>query len=169
VNSSSTFRWLLAAVLVVSVVWKTATRLGIETDPKDHLIVEFLKRNHFDVSPTEQIANDVPMIRAQTASCRLQIVQLAPNGSDRDLFRHLAAGADRAFMVFRGKVYAQQPIFWTVLDDFLFRHLRELGLTKRVIPIIAVATNSSCDAERIPWNELRIGTSQDRYISPTLR
>ena len=142
-------------MLLVSVAWKIAIRLGTETDPKDRLIVDFLKRNHFDVSPTEQIADDVSVIRAQTASCRLQIVQLAPNGSDRDLFRHLATGADRAFVVFRGKVYTKQPILWTVLDDFLFRHLRELGLTRNVTPVIAVATNSSCDAERIPWNELR--------------
>lgn len=58
-NSSSAFRWLLAIVLLVSVAWKIAIRLGTETDPKDRLIVDFLKRNHFDVSPTEQIADDV--------------------------------------------------------------------------------------------------------------
>lgn len=153
-NSSNTFRWLLAIVLLGSVAWKVAIGLGPETEPKDRLIVDFLKRNHFDISPTEQVA-DNSVIRAQTASCHLQIVQLAPNGSNRDLFRHLSAGADRAFVVFRGKVYAQQPILWTVLDDFLFRHLRELGLTRNVAPVIAVATNSSCDAERIPWNEFR--------------
>lgn len=61
-NSSSTFRWLLAVVLLVSVAWKIAIRLGTETDPKDRLIVDFLKRNHFDVSPTEQVADDISVI-----------------------------------------------------------------------------------------------------------
>ena len=145
---------MLAIALVLSVAWKTAIGFGVENDDKEHL-VDFLKRNHFEVSPTEQIVNDVSMIRAQTASCSLKIVQLAPNGSNRDLFRSLAAGADRAFVVFRGKVYVQQPIFWTVLDDFWVRHLRELGVTTHSAPVIAVAANSSCDAERIPWNELR--------------
>ena len=45
-------------MLLVSVAWKIAIRLGTETEPKDRLIVDFLKRNHFDVSPTEQIADD---------------------------------------------------------------------------------------------------------------
>jgi hypothetical protein len=154
VNSSSIFKWMLAIALVLSVAWKTAIRSGVENDDKEHL-VDFLKRNHFEVSPAEQIVNDVSMIRAQTASCSLKLVQLAPNGSNRDLFRSLAAGADRAFVVFRGKVYVQQPIFWTVLDDFWVRHLRELGVTTHSAPVIAVAASSSCDAERIPWNELR--------------
>jgi hypothetical protein len=145
---------MLAIALVLSVAWKTAIRSGVENVDKEHL-VDFLKRNHFEVSPVEQIVNDVSMIRAQTASCSLKIVQLAPNGSNRDLFRSLAAGADRAFVVFRGKVYVQQPIFWTVLDDFWVRHLRELGVTTHSAPVIAVAASSSCDAERIPWNELR--------------
>jgi hypothetical protein len=145
---------MLAIALVLSVAWKTTIRSGAENDDKEHL-VDFLKRNHFEVLPVEQIVNDVSMIRAQTASCSLKIVQLAPNGSNRDLFRSLAAGADRAFVVFRGKVYVQQPIFWTVLDDFWVRHLRELGVTTHSAPVIAVAANSSCDAERIPWNELR--------------
>ena len=153
-NSSSTFKWMLAIALVLSVAWKAAIRSGVENDDKEHL-VDFLKRNHFEVSPAEQIVNDVSMIRAQTASCSLKIVQLAPNGSNRDLFRSLAAGADRAFVVFRGKVYAQQPILWTVLDDFWVRHLRELGVTTHSTPVIAVAATSSCDAERIPWNKLR--------------
>ena len=153
-NSSNTFRWTVAIMLLFSVAWKTAIRSGVENDDKEHL-VDFLKRNHFEVSPIEQIVNDVSMIRAQTASCSLKIVQLAPNGSNRDLFRSLAGAADRAFVVFRGKVYAQQPILWTVLDDFWVRHLRELGLTTHTIPLIAVAANSSCEAEQIPWDELR--------------
>jgi hypothetical protein len=145
---------MLAIALVLRVAWKTAISSGVGNDDKEYL-VDFLKRNHFEVSPIEQIVNDVSMIRAQTASCNLKIVQLAPNGSNRDLFRFLAAGADRVFVVFRGKVYAQQPILWTVLDDFWVRHLRELGVTTHSTPVFAVAANSACDAERIPRNELR--------------
>jgi hypothetical protein len=154
VNSSIIFRWILVIALVLSVAWKSAIRSDIENDAREHLVV-FLKRNHFDVSPIEQIVDDVSMIRAQTASCDLKIVQLAPNGSNRDLFRSLATGADHAFVVFRGQVYTRQPILWTVLDDFWVRHLRELGVTTHSTPVFAVATNSACDAERIPWSELR--------------
>jgi len=154
VNSSSIFRWILAIALVLSVAWKIVIRSGTDNGAKEQLIV-FLKRNHFDVAPTEQITSDISVIRAQTGSCALKIVQLAPNGSNRDLFRSLAAGADQAFVIFHGKVYARQPILWTVLDDFWTRHLRELGVTVHRTPVIAVTANSSCDVERIPWNELQ--------------
>ena len=140
-------------MLLLSIAWKIAIPSDNEKDPKDPLL-DFLKRNHFDVSATGQILNNTPIIQAKTASCRLQIARLAPDGSDRDLFRHFATGTDRAFVVFRGKVYVQQPIFWTVLDNLWSKNLRELGLSARVTPVIAVAANSSCDAERLPWDEL---------------
>jgi hypothetical protein len=140
-------------VLLLSIAWKMPIPFADKKNPKDPL-VDFLKRNHFDVSATEQTLNNAPIIRAKAALCQLQIARLAPDGSDRDLFRHLATGTDRAFVVFRGKVYRQQPIFWTVLDDLWYRNLRELGLSTRITSVIAIAANSSCDAERLPWDEL---------------
>ena len=61
---------------------------------------------------------------------------------------HEAAEQDRSFVVFRGTVYAQQPILWTVLNYLWSRFLRELGLIRQITPVIAVAANFSCDAER---------------------
>jgi|SRR6185295_4759110 hypothetical protein len=99
--------------------------------------------------PAEAPAADA--IRATTASCQLQIARLTPDGSNRDLIRHLAAGTDRSFVVFRGTVYDQQPVFWTVLSYFWSRFLRELGLIEHITPVISVAVNASCNAERLPW------------------
>lgn len=152
-NSSRIFRWFLAAVLAVSVSWKFA----ISSDRADRVndnIVNFLTSNHFEVSSTDQIANSFPVLRATSHSCTLKIARLAPNGSDRDLFRHISLGADRTFVVFRGQVYAQQPIWWTLLDDIWSRHLREIGFSKRVAPVFAIAASSSCEAEQLPWDEL---------------
>jgi hypothetical protein len=107
----------------------------------------FLQHNHFDVAPTGQV------IHAQAGACQPQIIPLAPNGSDRDRFRHLAIGADRAFAIFRGEEYAQQPVWWTVVEYTWFGHLRDLGLSKHVSTVVAVVANESCDAPRIPWDE----------------
>jgi hypothetical protein len=153
VNSSNIFRWFLAAVLALSVSWKFAISSDREDRTKD-IIVNFLTSNHFEVSSTDQIANSFPVLRATSHSCTLQIVRLAPNGADRDLFRHISLGADRTFVVFRGKVYAQQPIWWTLLDDIWSRHLREIGLSKRVAAVFGIAARSSCQAEQLPWDEL---------------
>ena len=128
-------------MLAVSVSWKFAISSDREDRTKD-IIVNFLTSNHFEVSSTDQIANSFPVLRATSHSCTLQIVRLAPNGADRDLFRHISLGADRTFVVFRGKIYAQQPIWWTLLDDIWSRHLREIGLSKRVAAVFGIAASS---------------------------
>ena len=79
---------------------------------------------------------------------------VTPDGSNRDLIRHIAAGTDHSFVVFRGTVYAQQPVLWTVVNFLWSRFLRELGLIRHIAPVITVAVNSSCNAERLPWGEL---------------
>ena len=141
-------------MLLVALGWKIA----IQPDDPNYLkedLAKFLERNHFSVVVTDEMVNYTPIIRATTASCQLQVARLTPDGSNRDLIRHLAAGTDRSFIVFRGIVYTQQPIFWTVLNYLWSRFLRELGLTRHITPVIAVAVNSSCNAERLPWGELQ--------------
>jgi hypothetical protein len=153
VNSSGAFRWSIASVLLLTIGWKIA----IQPDDPNYLkedLIKFFERNHFNVVVTDEMVNDTPIIRATKASCHLQVARLTPDGSNRDLIRHLAAGTDRSFVVFRGTVYTQQPILLTVLDYLWSRFLRELGLVRHITPVIAVAVNSSCNAERLPWDEL---------------
>ena len=153
-NSSGAFRWSIAGVLLLTIGWKIA----IHPDDPNYLkedLIKFFERNHFNVVATDEMVNDTPIIRATTASCQLQVARLTPDGSNRDLIRHLAAGTDRSFVVFRGTVYTQQPILWTVLDSLWSRFIRELGLIRHITPVIAVAVNSSCNAERLPWDELQ--------------
>ena len=152
-NSSGAFRWSIAGVLLLTIGWKIA----IQPDDPNYLkqdLIKFFERNHFNVVVTDEMVNDTPIIRATKASCHLQVARLTPDGSNRDLIRHLAAGTDRSFVVFRGTVYTQQPILLTVLDYLWSRFLRELRLISHITPVIAVAANSSCNAERLPWDEL---------------
>ena len=155
-NSSSAFKWFIVVLLVPTVAWKIAIPPDNPNSLKDDLI-NFLKRNHFDVVVTDTMVNYAPLIRASTATCRLQVARLTQDGSNRDLIRHHTAGVDRSFVVYRGKVYTDQPVWWTVLDYLWSRLLRELGLMRHITPVIAVAANSSCNAERLPWSELQDG------------
>jgi hypothetical protein len=141
-------------VLLLSIGWKIA----IQPDNGDYLktgLVDFFERNNFDVAVTDEMVNYTPIIRATRASCRLQVARLTPDGSNRDLIQHLAAGTDGSFVVFRGTVYAKQPILLTVLNYLWSRFLRELGLIRHIAPVIAIAANSSCNAEQLPWTELQ--------------
>ncbi|MGY3618693.1 hypothetical protein [Bradyrhizobium sp. USDA 10063] len=153
-NSSSAFRASIAVVLLLAVGWKIA----IPADDKSYLkedLVAFLEARHFNVVVTDQFVNDAPIVRATAASCQLHVARLTPDGSNANLIRHLAAGAEHSFVVFRGAVYQRQPVFWTVLDYLWSRFLRELGLVRHIAPVISVAESSSCDAERLPWGELQ--------------
>jgi hypothetical protein len=140
-------------VLLVAIGWKIA----IPVENPDYLredLVRFFERNQFDVVATDERATDT-LIRATRASCQLQVARLTPDGANRNLVQHLATGMDRSFVVFRGEVYARQPIMWTVLHYLWSRFLRELGWIRQISPIINVAENSSCNAERLPWPELQ--------------
>jgi hypothetical protein len=152
VSSSSAFKWILSAVLLLSIAWKISVPSENQTDWTDS-VVKVLERNHFDVVVTKQMVNYVPLIQASKASCHLQIARIAPDGVDQDLVRHLTMGTDRLFIVFRGRMYTQQPIFWIRISYLWLARLREIRLTKHIPPVIAVITNSSCDVERLPWDE----------------
>jgi hypothetical protein len=141
-------------VLLLTIGWKVT----VQPDSENYVIedlAEFFQRHHFDVVVDDDVVKNTPILRATTSSCNLQVAQLNPDGSNRDLIRHIVAGADRSFVVFRGKVYAQQPILWTVLNYLWSRFLRELGLIRHITPLFAVAVNSSCYAERLPWDDLQ--------------
>jgi hypothetical protein len=141
-------------VLLLTLGWK----ITIQRDNPNYLteeLINFFERNHFNVVVTDVIVNYTPIIRASTASCQLQIARLTPDGSNQNLIQHFFAGTDRSFVVFRGKVYAQLPVVWTVLNYLWSRFLRELGLIRHITPVVAIAVNSSCNAERLPWGELQ--------------
>jgi hypothetical protein len=153
VSSSVAFRWFIAGVLLLTVGWK----ISVQPDDTNKLredLIKFLERNHFAVVLTDEMVNFMPIVRATAASCDMRIGRLTPDGSNRDLIRYLTAGADRSFIVFRGKVYPKQPILRTVLNYLWSRILRELGLTRQITPVLAVAVNSTCNADLLPWDEL---------------
>ena len=150
-NSSTAFKCILAVALLLSIAWKVTILTNYQNDVDDN-VLEFLKRNHFSVLITEP--NGVPIIEAKSGSCTLQVVRLEPDGSNGNLIRHLLTDADQLFVVFRGRVYAQQPIFLTVIGSFWSKVLRGAGLIRHIPPVIAVGANSSCDTERLPWVQL---------------
>jgi hypothetical protein len=152
-------RWLLGIIIFLSVAWKIAVPPEDPDDLKEDL-VKFFEQHGYNVVIENETVNYTPIIEATSASCRLQVARLTPDGSNRDLIRHFAAGKDRSFVVFRGAVYEQQPVFSTVFAYLWSRILRELGLIKHITPVIAVAANATCDAERLPWEEL--GQTRDK-------
>ncbi len=153
-------KWLVALLLPLTLGWKLAVRpvdpgeLARDEKAAQLRVAEFLIRQHFLVNIAERVEEGQPSIRASAGACRLLIAKSPAMGWDRDLIRRNATEGDRVFVVFRGRVYAQQPTWLTVSHHLWARFRRELGFKAQAAPVLAVIAASICDAERLSWNEL---------------
>jgi len=158
VSSSPVLKWGVLLLLPLTLGWKLAVRPGDSGELKEKetqlKIAEFLVRQRFAVAISEKMDEGQPAIRATAGACRLLVAKSPSMGWDRDLIRRYATAADRVFVVFGGKIYAEQ-LTWLTVSDFLWaRFRRELGMNAQATPALAVIATPSCAAERLPWNEL---------------
>ena len=153
-------RWSVALLLPLTLGWKLTVRpadpheLAQREKATQLRVAEFLTRNRFSVAVSDQVEEGKPSIRATAGPCRLLVANSTAMGWDRDLIRRNATDTDRVFVVFRGKVYPDQPTWLTVSDFLWARFRRELGFRAEAAPILAVIATTSCDAEQLPWDEL---------------
>lgn len=156
---SHAFKWVIAMLILLTLGWKIAIPPGEASDLTGDLIA-FFKRNSFSVALADRIINpdtgttDVPIIQANRDSCSLLVAALTFDGSNRQLVKSRLASADQRFVVFRGKIYIEQPIFLTVTNYLWSRFLTELGLSRRQSPALAIGSNASCNADLLPWTDL---------------
>jgi hypothetical protein len=152
VSSSPVFKWFIILFSLLTLSWKLVG--GEQTSYESKInIAEFLSRHKFDI--TEQIiVGGLPVIDATAGACRMIVVETSPDGWTNDIIRHIIGTLERQFVVFRGNVYTKQPTWLTITDHWWSKSLRQLGLTRTDAPVIAVSATASCDAERLPWDEL---------------
>jgi hypothetical protein len=159
VSYSRTFKWAIAVLIFLTIGWKIAIPPDDASDLDGDLIA-FFKRNNFSIALADRIVNpdvgttNVPIIEANRDSCTLLVAALIFDGSNRQLIESRLASADRRFVVFRGKIYTEQPIFLTVANYLWSRFLTELGLGRRQSPALAIGSDASCNADLLPWMDL---------------
>jgi len=149
VSCSPALRWFVALLLPLTLAWKVSVAAHDDPNELASEIIQFLSHQAFDVVLTE--LDSMPVVQATSGSCRMLIVQVEPEGASQDLVRSLARTGDHVFIIFRGRVYAQQPVLLTVTDTLWSRSLRKLGLMRRITPVIAAVANASCNMEELPW------------------
>ena len=145
-------------LILLTVGWKIAVTTEGATDFED--MIAFFKVNNFSILQADQdirhvVATDVPIIQVKSHSCTLHAAALSFDGSNRQLIERRLAAAGRRFVVFQGKVYPEQPIFLTVTNYLWSRFLTKLGLGRRKAPPMVIASDVSCNAELLPWADLR--------------
>jgi hypothetical protein len=151
-------KWFLLLLLPLTLSWKLVERPSDSSELREKAaqlkVTEFLVRHRFTVAVSEKLEEGKPAILATVGACRMLVAKSPALGWDRDLIRRHATATDRVFVVFAGKVYAEQPTWLTVPDFLWSRFKRELGLKAEAAPLFAVIARPSCAAERLPWNEL---------------
>jgi hypothetical protein len=142
-------------LIPLSLAWKVEAVQPAPSNTMDRLAV-FLKRHNYDVVVAEPLsASSVPLVRASAGPCRIQIVEASPDGWNRDLVRNFAKTNDQLFFVFRGTAYNEQPIWLTMTHHLLTRYLGKIGFSSDEMPAVAVAATAPCNAQQLPWAELR--------------
>jgi hypothetical protein len=144
-------------LLPLTLGWKLAVYSYNADVPKqkaEEKAAGFLRRHQFNVIGSEELTGEMPVVHAATGTCRLLIAIVSPRGWHRDMLNNLAKPSDRTFFVFAGRAYSEQPKFWTILDFLWAKFLSQLGLKVYATPVFAVIATTTCNAERLPWNEL---------------
>jgi len=158
VSFSPGFKKFLVLLLPLTLALKLVA--GVE-DAEDTYrlkdkILEVLAEHRFEVSVTDQTMAGMPIVRATMGSCHMLVGKASAFGWDRDRIRSLATNAaDHVFIVFRGNIYAEQPTWLTAFNELWSRFLHKLSLARHVAPVIVVVATEACDAEHLPWNEVR--------------
>jgi hypothetical protein len=153
-NFSRMLKWvLLLLLLVTSLGWKSVVRIDYFSNLEDKMR-GFLVRNHFLFTVSEEIIRDHRTFRATKPACLLLVTEISHRGWEREAMNKRAASGDQVFIVFGGKIYAEQPIWLTAADFLRYKLLSELGFRVFPTPVIAVIATDSCHAEQLPWHEL---------------
>ena len=158
VKSSRALKYLILLLfLSLTLAWKVIARATPHEQPTDRHIqvrlAEFLVGQHFSVSIMERAEQGKPAVTASSGSCRMLVIRSPALGWDRDLIRRYADAEDRVFVVYRGRIYSDQPTFRTVVDTLWSRFQRELGFTASPSPVFAVVARTGCGADRLPWDK----------------
>ena|SRR5690349_3396086 len=151
VNSSPALRWALAILLPITLAWKLVAPTDDGTGAMKRDLIAFVGRHGFQA--TEEIVNGMPMIQARSGACTIHLARLSSYGWDRDFFRRLQPG-DQSFIVFRGRTYQEQPLLLTISTRLWSKFLYEIGMARKVIPVVGVLANPICNARGLPWTEL---------------
>jgi hypothetical protein len=164
VSYSPALRWLFPLLLLLVLVpvsfgWKLVVQqdgLSALNEREDYLrVAQFLIRQRFTVSVAEKLEAGEPKIQGTAGtSCRVLAAKSSADGSDRDRIRGYATAADTVFVVFRGKIYAEQPTWVTTFDNLWSKFQHELGFKAYPSPVFVVIATKGCGVERLPWNEL---------------
>jgi hypothetical protein len=160
VNYSFGFRLVVGILIPLTIGWKILVPSHVEREMNGTLI-SFLTRNNFEIIAHDDLVDDdswateVPLIQARRRQCDIWIARLNSDGTNRQLIASHFSNVPLQFVVYQGEIYKEQPVYRTSTAFVLSRVLGQIGLIMKAAPSIVVYSSAYCDAENLPWTELR--------------
>ncbi len=149
---SPAFKWTVGLLLPLTFAWKLAVGADNPNEFTDR-IVDFLAQRGFESVTSEEVVDGLPLVRATKGECRIAVVERSGNGWTRQLMRSHGNASDRNFIIFRGRIYDDEPTLLTAANDIYFRTLRRLGWGRAAL-VLGVIASPACDVGRLAWIEL---------------
>ena len=159
-NYSFGFRLVVGILIPLTIGWKIVVPSHVESEMNGTLI-SFLTRNKFEIIAHDDLVDndilttEVPLIQARRGQCDIWIARLNSDGTNRQLIASHFSNIPLQFVVYQGAIYKEQPVYRTSIAFVLSRVLGQVGLIMEAAPSIVVYSNAYCDAENLPWTELR--------------
>lgn len=94
------------------------------------------------------------LVHARRGDCRLIAGDYTPYGTFAEVFAARAAALGPLRFVYRGEAHARAPKLLPLLDFYLWRERRRLGLAAPRHPIVAYAASSGCGSASPDWSRL---------------
>lgn len=146
-------------LLLASLGWKALVQVREKQDvaptTTNENIGAFLARQHFKVFVSDKAEDGDVAVRAVAGTCRILVVPAVAEGFHSNLIQKQAASDEVVFVVFGGKIYKDQPTWLTVGRSILGKVVGQLGFRTDASRALFVIASRGCEADRLPWAELK--------------
>lgn len=94
------------------------------------------------------------MVTARRGGCRLAIRDYPPHGTLAQVYARLARPVGPLHFIYRGRVTDRAPKLLPLVEYFIGREMRRLGIAAPRAPILAVAASRGCEITRLRWGAI---------------
>jgi hypothetical protein len=145
---------VFAALLLVSLAAKAAL-IAPAPDPDSRLVAReaaaMLRERGF-LTAFERRPLGV-LVHGRRGGCRLLVVDYNPYGTFAATIAARSAPVGPLRFAYRGELYRRAPKLVPLIDFYLYRELRRVGISARRHPIAAIASRG-CDLAGFDWRRL---------------
>jgi hypothetical protein len=149
--ASLVFAGLLAASLSGKLL---ANRMEPAPDAAllDAAVAGLLRADGFRVAPESH--GFAILLRGRRPGCTILAGDYDPHGTFDETFRQLAAPVGPLRFAWRGRSFDAAPKLRPLLDFYVRRELRRIGMAPARTPIVAYAASPGCDLDGLAWQRV---------------